>query len=246
MWLARTWTRRRAARQLAEMKARAALAEERTRIARDLHDDLGANLARIGFLTELAERALAEPERARHQLGKIYTTTRDLTRQLDSVVWAVDPANDNLESLVRYIHGLASEYLGLAGIRCAFTNTDAVFSSLEAGACGYLQKPVKAGELIAAARDVMAGGSPMSAKIARLVVQAFKKPAPAEGPKAGEVELTTREQEVLDLLVKGFLYKEIADQLEVSGHTVHFHIRHIYQKLQVRSRAQAVAKVKGH
>jgi signal transduction histidine kinase len=100
------------------------LAVERARIARDLHDDLGANLARIGFLTELAERALTEPDRARDQLGKIYTTTRDLTRQLDSVVWAVDPANDNLESLARYIHGLAGEYLGLAGIRCDFTNTD--------------------------------------------------------------------------------------------------------------------------
>lgn len=124
MWLARTWTRHRAARQLAEMKSRAALAEERTRIARDLHDDLGANLARIGFLTELAERALAEPERARDQLGKIYNTTRDLTRQLDSVVWVVDPANDNLESLARYIQGLAGEYLGLAGIRCDFTNTE--------------------------------------------------------------------------------------------------------------------------
>jgi DNA-binding NarL/FixJ family response regulator len=127
-----------------------------------------------------------------------------------------------------------------------YDNTDAVFSSLEAGACGYLQKPVKADELVAAARDVMAGGSPMSAKIARLVVQAFKKPAPAEDPKATEFELTTREREVLDLLVKGFLYKEIADQLAVSGHTVHFHIRHIYQKLQVRSRAQAVAKVTGN
>lgn len=127
-----------------------------------------------------------------------------------------------------------------------YDNTDAVFSSLEAGACGYLQKPVRASELIAAAHDVVAGGSPMSAKIARLVVQAFKKPAPAEAPKATEFELTTREQEVLDLLVKGFLYKEIADQLSVSGHTVHFHIRHIYQKLQVRSRAQAVARVTGN
>jgi DNA-binding NarL/FixJ family response regulator len=126
-----------------------------------------------------------------------------------------------------------------------YDNTDAVFNSLEAGACGYLQKPIKAGELIAAARDVVAGGSPMSAKIARLVVQAFKKPAPSEGQKTAEFELTSREQEVLDLLVKGFLYKEIADHLAVSGHTVHFHIRHIYQKLQVRSRAQAVAKVTG-
>lgn len=124
MWLARFSTRRRAARQLAEMKARAALAEERTRIARDLHDDLGANLARIGFLTELVERALPEPDKARNQLEKIYLTTRDLTRQLDSVVWAVDPANDHLEGLVRYLHGLASEYLELVGIRCNFTNTE--------------------------------------------------------------------------------------------------------------------------
>ena len=123
-----------------------------------------------------------------------------------------------------------------------YDNTDAVFSSLEAGACGYLQKPVRAEQLVSAVRDVVAGGSPMSAKIARLVVQAFKKPAPQKVAKL-EVELTGREQEVLDRLVAGFLYKEIADQLQISGHTVHFHIRHIYKKLQVRSRAQAVAKV---
>ena len=124
-----------------------------------------------------------------------------------------------------------------------FDNTDAVFSSLEAGACGYLQKPVRAAELVAAARDVVAGGSPMSAKIARLVVQAFKKPAPEPVAKDTQIDLTGREREILDLLVEGFLYKEIAERLQVSGHTVHFHIRHIYSKLQVRSRAQAVAKV---
>ncbi|TAE77797.1 MAG: sensor histidine kinase [Verrucomicrobia bacterium] len=122
--LARLLTKRRAARKLSEMKSRASIAEERARIARDLHDDLGANLARIGFLTELAERSLAEPDRARDQLGKIYSTARDLTRQLDSVVWAVDPANDTLESLARYLHGLAGEYLELAGIRCDFISTD--------------------------------------------------------------------------------------------------------------------------
>ncbi len=124
-----------------------------------------------------------------------------------------------------------------------YDNIDAVFSSLEAGACGYLKKPVRAADLIAAARDVVAGGSPMSAKIARLVVQAFKKPAPQKAPEDADFDLTPREQEILNLLVEGFLYKEIADQLQVSGHTVHFHIRNIYQKLHVRSRAQAVAKV---
>jgi len=124
-----------------------------------------------------------------------------------------------------------------------YDNTEAVFNSLQAGACGYLQKPVKARDLAAAAREVVAGGSPMSAKIARLVVQAFRKPAAMKTPCKVESELTSREHEVLDLLTAGFLYKQIGDSLQVSDHTVHFHIRNIYRKLQVRSRAQAVAKV---
>jgi DNA-binding NarL/FixJ family response regulator len=124
-----------------------------------------------------------------------------------------------------------------------YDNTEAVFNSLQAGASGYLQKPVKAKDLIAAAREVMAGGSPMTAKIARLVVQAFRKPATGLVMNATEAELTLREQAVLDQLVAGFSYKEIGEKLQVSDHTVHFHIRNIYKKLQVRSRAQAVAKV---
>ncbi len=124
-----------------------------------------------------------------------------------------------------------------------YDNTEAVFNSLQAGACGYLQKPVKARELIAAAREVVAGGSPMTAKIARLVVQAFRKPIVSPAANEKEAELTAREQAVLDQLVAGFSYKEIGEKLQVSDHTVHFHIRNIYRKLQVRSRAQAVAKV---
>lgn len=123
----------------------------------------------------------------------------------------------------------------------AYDNTEAIFGSLEAGACGYFHKPIRRKELADAARSVVDGGSPMSAKIARMVVQTFKKPAPPEQPPHADFDLTAREQEILDLLVQGFLYKEIADRLDVSGHTVHFHIRNIYKKLQVRSRAQAVA-----
>ena len=124
-----------------------------------------------------------------------------------------------------------------------YDNTEAVFNSLQAGACGYLQKPVKARDLIAAAREVVSGGSPMTAKIARLVVQAFRKPGTTPAASEKEAELTAREQAVLDQLVAGFSYKEIGEKLQVSDHTVHFHIRNIYRKLQVRSRAQAVAKV---
>jgi DNA-binding NarL/FixJ family response regulator len=124
-----------------------------------------------------------------------------------------------------------------------YDNTDAVFSSLEAGACGYLHKPIRAADLIAAARDVVAGNSPMSGKIARLVVKAFKRPTPVNAPTEAHLNLTAREREILDLLGEGFLYKEIADKLQISGHTVHFHIDNIYKKLHVRSRAQAVAKL---
>jgi signal transduction histidine kinase len=117
-------SKRRTARQLASAKAQTALAEERTRIARDLHDDLGGNLARIGFLTEIVGRSMEDPEHARLQLEKIYTTAEDLTRQLRTVVWAVDPVNDTLESFARYLHGHAEDYLGMAGIRCHFTSTE--------------------------------------------------------------------------------------------------------------------------
>jgi signal transduction histidine kinase len=106
--------------EMSRLKQKNALEEERARIARDLHDELGANLARIGLLTELADQAIGEPDKARHQLDRILQAARGLTRQLDSVVWAVDPANDTLESLARYLHGHAEEYLGIAGIRCRF------------------------------------------------------------------------------------------------------------------------------
>ena len=132
----------------------------------------------------------------------------------------------------------------------AYDNTDAIFRSLEAGACGYLHKPVTGRELVAAAKDVVSGASPMSGKIARLVIQAFKKPLPAPlpavtaeaVPSAAEAELTAREKEVLHLLLDGLLYKEIAETMGVSPHTVNFHIQKIYQKLHCRSRAQVVAR----
>jgi len=99
-------------------------------------------------------------------------------------------------------------------------------------------------ELIAAIREMQRGGSPMTTHIARLVVQSFQKPvatAPAGG--GGELsDLSEREQQVLDLLAQGLIYKEIADKLEIGYETVHTYIRRIYEKLQVRTRTEAVAK----
>lgn len=118
-------------------------------------------------------------------------------------------------------------------------DAEKLFEALAAGATGYLLKQTTPADLLGALREVHAGGSPMSPAIARLVVTSLHKPLPADNPLA---ELTAREREILDGLAKGLLYKEIAERLAVSYETVHSHIRSIYDKLQVRSRTQAVAK----
>lgn len=115
---------------------------------------------------------------------------------------------------------------------------DSIFNSLAAGAAGYLLKPVRAVELLAAVKDVFAGGAPMTSNIARKVVQSFKRVA----PKTSAQNLTPRETEVLDYLVKGYSYKEVAEAISISYGTVHTHIERIYKKLHVQSRAQAVAR----
>ena len=119
----------------------------------------------------------------------------------------------------------------------AYEDTENIFNSLAAGASGYLLKRTSSAELLAAIRDVYKGGSPMTTHIARKVVQSFKKVA----AQATE-NLSQREQEVLDCLSQGFLYKEIAEKLGISYETVHTYIRRIYEKLQVRTRTEAVAK----
>ena len=121
----------------------------------------------------------------------------------------------------------------------AYEDTENIFNSLAAGASGYLLKRTSSAELLAALREVSQGGSPMTAHIARKVVQSFQKTGPS--PQATE-NLSQREQEVLDCLAQGFLYKEIAEKLGISYETVHTYIRRIYEKLQVRTRTEAVAK----
>jgi DNA-binding NarL/FixJ family response regulator len=120
-----------------------------------------------------------------------------------------------------------------------YEDNDLIFSALKAGATGYLLKRTAPVELLGAIRDVHQGGSPMTSQIARKIVQSFQPPRTAV-PDTGR--LTTRESEVLDYLAQGYLYKEIADVLHISYATVNTHIRHIYEKLQVRSRTQAVNK----
>jgi DNA-binding NarL/FixJ family response regulator len=120
-----------------------------------------------------------------------------------------------------------------------YEDADHIFDALAAGATGYLLKQTPRNELLTALKEVHAGGSPMTSNIARKVVQSFRQSRGV--PPDGE-ELSRREQEVLDLLARGFLYKEIADSLGISVPTVNTYIRRVYEKLHVRSRAQAVAK----
>jgi len=121
----------------------------------------------------------------------------------------------------------------------AYEDTENIFNALAAGANGYLLKRAPRAELLEAIREVHRGGSPMTTHIARKVVQSFQRAAPV--PQPGET-LSAREQEVLDHLSHGFLYKEIADKMGISYETVHTYIRRIYEKLQVRTRTEAVAK----
>ena len=127
----------------------------------------------------------------------------------------------------------------------AYEDTENIFNSLAAGASGYLLKRSKSAEILEALRDVQNGGSPMTTHIARKVVQSFQSSSVASVPAAAaepSEELSPREQEVLDLLSQGFMYKEISDKLGISFETVRAYIRRIYEKLHVRTRTEAVAK----
>jgi len=120
-----------------------------------------------------------------------------------------------------------------------FADNDNVFQALCRGAAGYLLKDTQPARLLEAIREVKAGGSPMSPEIARKVVTMFHKVAP---PRAAEHRLSPREAGILRLLVDGHSYKTAAAQLELAEDTIRFHIRHIYEKLQVHSKSEAVAK----
>jgi len=119
-----------------------------------------------------------------------------------------------------------------------YEDTDHIFDAIAAGAAGYLLKKTSREELLQAVEQLHHGGAPMNSRIARKVVQSFRQTTAT----TVESELSPREQEVLTLLARGYLYKEIADALNVAVPTVNTFVRRVYEKLHVRSRAEAIAK----
>jgi len=120
-----------------------------------------------------------------------------------------------------------------------YEDSDQIFQSLRAGASGYLLKRTPSAKILEAIREVQAGGSPMNSHIARKVVQFFNQ---VSKPASHLETLSDREKEVLDLLSRGQLYKQIADNLGITLDTVRKHLQSIYHKLHVHSRTEAVVK----
>ncbi len=114
MWMAR----QRVQRRLGQLERQRALERERARIARDIHDDLGASLTRISLLSQSARAELNDGQPAATDVDQIYATARELTRAMDEIVWAVNPKHDTLDSLVAYLGRFAQNFLSTAGIRC--------------------------------------------------------------------------------------------------------------------------------
>jgi DNA-binding NarL/FixJ family response regulator len=124
-------------------------------------------------------------------------------------------------------------------ILTAMDDQELVFMALEAGADGYLLKRTKPSELRMALMDVLRGGAPMTSHIARRVIESFRRPTKT---RDDTVRLSVREEQILKLLSQGYANKEIADKLELSVDTVCSHLKHVFSKLHVRSRTEAVIR----
>src|SRR6185295_9676377 len=146
------------------------------------------------------------------------------------------PGMDGIEGirLLRQHHS-ALPFIALT----VYDDDERIFDALCAGACGYLLKNTQPARLLEALREVAAGGAPMSPEVAKRVIRLFKEFAP---PKASPCHLTPQEKELLKLLVAGHSYKSAAFEMKISYHTVSFHLRNIYEKLQVHSKTEAVSK----
>lgn len=126
-----------------------------------------------------------------------------------------------------------------------YEEDEKIFEALSAGASGYILKKTAPARLLEAIRELYQGGAPMSSQIARKVVAAFQSKTGKAEQNSGLSELSNREKEILEQLSRGLMYKEIAAELFISAETVRKHVYHIYEKLHVTNRIEAVNKYFG-
>lgn len=136
---------------------------------------------------------------------------------------------------------LKNQYPGILFMMCTiYEDDEKIFEALAAGASGYILKKTKPAEMILAIKDLYEGGAPMSSQIASKVVASFRKKE--DGREELIEKLSPREYEILELLVRGRLYKEIATALDISQETVRKHVYNVYKKLHINNRIEAYNK----
>jgi len=205
-----------------QRKIRIAIVEDNAGLRRELESQLGreSDLSVVGGFGDAESAAAALPGLEPH----VVLTDIHL------------PGRNGIE-LVRKLaaQGIGAEFLMLT----TFDDDDLVFDALRAGAVGYLLKRDQAADIAGAIREVQEGGSPMSGSIARKVIKEFTRK-----PSEDLASLSAQENKVLQLLARGRAYKECAADLSISLDTVRTHIQHIYKKLHVHTRHEAVAKTR--
>jgi DNA-binding NarL/FixJ family response regulator len=151
------------------------------------------------------------------------------------------------ESGIDVVKHLKADYPEILFMMCTvYEDDEKIFEALSAGASGYILKKTAPHKLLEAIRELQEGGAPMSSQIARKVVAAFQQnKAGTEATDNTLSVLSNREKEILELLAKGMLYKEIAASLFISQETVRKHVYHIYEKLHVNNRVEAINKFFG-
>jgi DNA-binding NarL/FixJ family response regulator len=173
----------------------------------------------------------------------VWTSAEEALKKIDAfrpqvVLMDINlPGMSGIEATARIKHHLPELQVIMVTV---YRDHDQIFAALKAGASGYLLKRSTPEEVRQAIRDVRSGGAPMSAEIARRVVEAFHQPI--KSSEAESVKLSKRETEILELLTKGLANKEIADRLNISVETVRVHLRRVYEKLHVHSRTEAAMK----
>lgn len=175
----------------------------------------------------------------------VWTTAEDALKKIDAfrphiVLMDINlPGMSGIEATTRLKQHLPDIKVVMVTV---YRDHDKIFAALKAGACGYLLKRSNPAEVREAIHDVRSGGAPMSPEIARRVVEAFHQPVKTGPSTVDEVKLSKRETEILERLCEGLANKEIADRLDISVETVRVHLKHVYEKLHVRSRTEAAMK----